>query len=379
MKKNTLITLLILIIAIAPALIATPVLAAYNDLTFDFDTTIDLSSPDVNIIIRKDSKVDSMTVNAGSVDFVVSTGSTLIFYSSDRKALSHNATLVIPTYTCAGDHSQMVVAPGSGVSAHSFTITVSSDTCSDSSGGSVSGGTTGGGGGSSPASSDDEDTDAEEEEVVSEVEPADTTSESVDPRSAQIEQILSEAQIVNSGEVGQITTSVGASRDLALETETDEAIVKKVTEGSSPSTETNSKIINFVTYGTISTKILGAGERAGVVNSYKSAFGSLPETESDWADVIKIGNGRWPGKTSQTAEDRALINFKVVYLREPDRTNPHDDAAITVMAYGLRSDNRNLDSEKVAIKTFKSIYGYNPEKATAWDVVRAIAYSGATR
>ena len=40
---------------------------------------------------------------------------------------------------------------------------------------------------------------------------------------------------------------------------------------------------------------------------------------------------------------------------------------------------RNLNSERAAIKIFKGIYGYNPSTATAWDIVRAIAYSGATR
>jgi len=49
------------------------------------------------------------------------------------------------------------------------------------------------------------------------------------------------------------------------------------------------------------------------------------------------------------------------------------------MAYGLRPAGRNLDSEKAAIKYFKAIYGYTPSAATAWDVVRAIAYSGSTR
>jgi len=66
-------------------------------------------------------------------------------------------------------------------------------------------------------------------------------------------------------------------------------------------------------------------------------------------------------------------------LRNPDKTNAHDDAVITVMAYGLRPANRNLEIEKAAIKTFKAICRYIPSTATAWDVVRAIAYSGAKR
>ena len=59
--------------------------------------------------------------------------------------------------------------------------------------------------------------------------------------------------------------------------------------------------------------------------------------------------------------------------------NSNDNAAVTIIAYGLRSDSRNLGSEKAGIKSFKHIYGYNPESAIDWDIVRAIAYSGATR
>lgn len=196
---------------------------------------------------------------------------------------------------------------------------------------------------------------------------------------ATLTQMKSEAQIINTADVNQVLTHVESSRNSDAENNYNKSLVSKITSGTSASSENINKIINFTTYGTQSTKKLGAGERAGVVNSFKTAFNKLPTSESDWNDVIKIANGRWPSQTNQAAEDRAKINFKIVYKREPDRKNPHDDAAITVMTYGLRPAKRNLDSEKTAIKTFKAIYGYAPEKATAWDVVRAIAYSGATR
>jgi len=38
-----------------------------------------------------------------------------------------------------------------------------------------------------------------------------------------------------------------------------------------------------------------------------------------------------------------------------------------------------LHFQLAAINVFKAIYGYSPFAATAWDVARAIAYSGATR
>jgi hypothetical protein len=134
-----------------------------------------------------------------------------------------------------------------------------------------------------------------------------------------------------------------------------------------------------VAYGTKGTLVLGAGERAGVVSSYKKAFGKLPQTEAQWKDALAIASGRWPGETSATAESKAKTEFKKVYNKNADMKNANDNAAVTVMAYGLRPSDRNLNSEKAGIKIFKAIYGHNPVSALAWDIVRAIAYSGAKR
>ena len=59
--------------------------------------------------------------------------------------------------------------------------------------------------------------------------------------------------------------------------------------------------------------------------------------------------------------------------------NQNDNAAVTVMAYGLRPSNRNLNSEKAAILAFKYFIKHAPVSAIDWDTVRAIAYSGAKR
>jgi hypothetical protein len=135
----------------------------------------------------------------------------------------------------------------------------------------------------------------------------------------------------------------------------------------------------FVYNGTDSTRKLGGGERGGVVNSYKSAFGHWPETLDDWKDVIKIANGRWPAAKSLAAETEAKKMFKKVWLREANMNQANDNAAVTVITYGLRMATRRPDSEKTAILTFKKIFGYAPTSARDWDVVRAVAYSGATR
>lgn len=138
-------------------------------------------------------------------------------------------------------------------------------------------------------------------------------------------------------------------------------------------------IVNFTLCGTATTLHLGAGERLGAVNSYKAALGRLPSTEAHWFDVMKIANGRFPGETSLTAEAAAKTRFKRIYLRDPNMGVQSDKAAVNVMAYGLRPLPRNVNSERVAIVTFKAIFRYNPSSASDWDAVRAIGYSGARR
>ena len=138
----------------------------------------------------------------------------------------------------------------------------------------------------------------------------------------------------------------------------------------------------FITYGVdANTQKLGEGERAAVIHSYKSAFNKLPETEDEVADAIKIANGRWPSKTNEVAEARGKKEFKTIYLRDANMNNPNDNAAVTVMTYGLRqkAENRNLDSEREGIKTFKYIYGSTPDSTEDWNIMQAITYSGATR
>jgi len=217
---------------------------------------------------------------------------------------------------------------------------------------------------------------ATEPEASSDASSAPATDEAGE---ATLEQMTADAEIIASGDIDQIISAMGTTRDSAAEAGYDETIVAKVVAGSDITVQIRDIIVNFVTYGTKATKVLGAGERAGVVNSFQAAFGKLPTDLSDWNDVIKIANGRWPDQRDTVTETNATTAFKKIYLRAPDRSNPHDDAAVTVISYGLRPADRNLDSEKAAIKSFKAIYGYAPVSAMAWDIVRAIAYSGATR
>jgi hypothetical protein len=138
-------------------------------------------------------------------------------------------------------------------------------------------------------------------------------------------------------------------------------------------------LYRYIVRGTQSTEKIGEDERTGTVNSFKAAFGRWPEGQADWSDIIKIANGRWPGQINEEAEKNATITFEKVYLRKPDRKNQYDDAAVTIIAYGLRHGNRNLKKEAQAIRIFRDIYGHMPQSAGNWDIVRAIAYSGAKR
>ena len=132
---------------------------------------------------------------------------------------------------------------------------------------------------------------------------------------------------------------------------------------------------DFMEQGTESTEKLGAGERAGVLNSYKSTFGKAPETQEEWVDAIKIANGEMPITTNVTAEDKAKLEFKKIYDREFDLEDAKDQKIINMMAYGLRPVKRYLDLEREGIKKFVEIYKYLPTSAIDWDAVRAIAYN----
>jgi hypothetical protein len=214
--------------------------------------------------------------------------------------------------------------------------------------------------------------------TVSPAVPAVPASPALENRVRQIERITSESKVLTHGAPQEVAAAVGKTRDEKQEARIEKNIVSRVV----PRTATESireTVTSFVTYGTMETESLGAGERAGVVDSYKSIYGKLPTSETDWQDVMKIAVGRFPSQRNEKAEKyNAEKMFERIYKRTADRTNAHDDAAVVVMTYGLRPADRN-QSEAAAIKSYKAIFGAAPSSAYDWDVVRAIAYSGAKR
>jgi len=142
------------------------------------------------------------------------------------------------------------------------------------------------------------------------------------------------------------------------------------------------KVNDFIKFGVdYNSRKLGEGERRAAVYSYQVAFGQIPKNNSEWQDLIKISNGRWPSKRSELAEEKAKKQFKKIYQREANINNEHDNAAIMIMAYGLRqrAERRNLNSERQGISIFKNIYGKYPATTEEWNIMQAITYSGAVR
>jgi hypothetical protein len=185
-------------------------------------------------------------------------------------------------------------------------------------------------------------------------------------------------EIVTADEASKIMTCADAGNLTPSNQKIYDKIIKQYSSSLSDADKLAIKC--FIQNGTQTTKRLGAGERAGVINSFAAAFSKMPTMASDWQDVVKIANGRWPSQRNASYEAKMQTGaFVKIYGRKPDLKKPADSSAIAIMSYGLLPVNRNTNSEKAAIKTFKAIYHYSPTSALDWNIARAIAYSGAKR
>lgn len=141
----------------------------------------------------------------------------------------------------------------------------------------------------------------------------------------------------------------------------------------------------FIYEGTNSSRSIGFGERMSVIKSFYYAFDKFPETELDWQDVIKISAGRWPSQRNLEKEEKMKQVFEKIYHRQPDMNNVHDNAMITVATYGLRPQKVNYEKQNIAWRYYGNtmsgfeIFSDKWEYQKMWDIVRGIAYSGATR
>ncbi|MFH0856480.1 MAG: CARDB domain-containing protein, partial [bacterium] len=205
----------------------------------------------------------------------------------------------------------------------------------------------------------------------------------VPAKDSQSVEIDYKAKLLSDNKLDNILDELRQLRNKVKEQDDKIKYLKVLTHGVKKLSEAvSSAINNFITYGVDeNTKKLGEGERAAVMNSYKTAFNKLPETEDELSDAIKIANGRWPSITNDAAEKKAKEQFQKIYKRIPDMNNDKDNAAVTIMAYGLRQQakNRNLESEKKGIQIFKSIFRKIPQTTEDWNTMQAITYSGAKR
>lgn len=267
--------------------------------------------------------------------------------------------------------------------------TLNEHTCQATSGGAV---ITGGGGGSNTTTPTPQETaqkettsekTTEEKEITEEnkqTEIPKALTENIISGAEKIVQIIAEAKTSILSKISELLDSIGVKRNFDKEQVTAKNLVKPLLNKIKQSSkEAQYAATNFITYGTETTKFLGEGERAGVLHSFQKAYNRLPEKDIDWQDAIKIANGRFPSQQSVEQEKEALKVFGKIYKKMPDFKNSHDEAALKIIAYGIRPTTRNVESEKFAIRAFKNIFGRNPESTEDWDIMRAIAYSGAKR
>ncbi len=208
------------------------------------------------------------------------------------------------------------------------------------------------------------------------------TKEAYKPKEHLVD-ISKKAKLLKNNQLDEILAELKELRSLVREQQAELKYLRSLAgELRSLASEMRSAVQNFVTYGVDeNTKRLGEGERAAVIYSYKEAFGKLPNNETELEDAIKIANGRWPSKRNKAIEQRAIRKFQEIYHRLPNFELPSDDAAITIMSYGLRqrAENRNLKSEQQGIGIYHDIFNTLPETTYDWNVMQAITYSGATR
>lgn len=204
-----------------------------------------------------------------------------------------------------------------------------------------------------------------------------------DEANEEIADIKDESEKLAKNKISDILDGLKEVRDLAKERRAEMRYLRSLVKGVQGLAQSiQSSLKSFIAYGVDdSTKKLGEGERAAVLNSYKDAFDKLPQSAAELADAIKIANGRWPSERNAKAEDGAKERFKEIYRREADMSNNKDDAAVTIMAYGLRqkAENRKLESERKGLDIFKGIFKHLPLTTEDWNTLQAITYSGASR
>ncbi len=147
--RTRMVLLVIVFVILTTTLVLKMALAA--DLTYNSDTDITLSSPNIKLMIVSGSQATSLTVNAGNIVVTIPTGSTFTVKSPSRDLTVAGAPgdTTIATECPSGGVKKVTITSGNTSNA-SLTITPTDAQCTPTTSGGGGGG--GGGGGSSSAS-----------------------------------------------------------------------------------------------------------------------------------------------------------------------------------------------------------------------------------
>ena len=134
-------------------------------------------------------------------------------------------------------------------------------------------------------------------------------------------------------------------------------------------------VTNFVTYGmSVSTLLLGAGERRALVRDY---FETVGRGDIYWPDLENLTNGQKVIARNLTKENAqvtvVLKIFKKIFGHTPKFSDTKEDLAWNTMMYRIRFP-RDLNREKAGIDKFLKIFYYLPKTPLDWATVRVLGY-----
>ncbi len=137
---------------------------------------------------------------------------------------------------------------------------------------------------------------------------------------------------------------------------------------------------DFVENGTEETERLGKGTRRGCLNSYVSAFGRMPDSESELADLVRICSGILPAERNKGSERyHQLRTYQLLYGKSAKVVSgSKEEKFVLIATYGLRpsTEERDLKKEAAATRAYTKKARKSKLNSDDWDIVRAIAYSG---
>ncbi|TSC76854.1 MAG: putative peptidoglycan-binding domain-containing protein [Parcubacteria group bacterium Gr01-1014_31] len=113
------------VFALAAALVPLAGQAAYNDVQFTADTNLELANGDV-VVAESGGAVESLTVNAASIEITISSGSSITLRSDARRQMTLSPG--VATLTCGSTSSSFALTGGASLQTITLTVEAGS-TC----------------------------------------------------------------------------------------------------------------------------------------------------------------------------------------------------------------------------------------------------------